>query len=390
VRFQLCVDRYGYETLFCVDKKFAIGQGERSLTHKFGINIEPMCAQRASSVSLRKHERVLVTGADGFLGCNLVRELRDRGHRVLALIQPGRSTAYLSGLDLELFHGDVCSQGAVDEAAAHCHFIIHTAANTSTSPARSRYVWEVNIKGTLNVIAAAKKNGVRRLVHVGTTNSFGFGTRENPGDETRPYTASKYGLDYFNSKFEAQNIVLREVRENGLPAVVVNPTFMIGPYDSKPGFGAVILALYQGRVPGYPIGGRNYIHVRDVAVGTANALTQGRLGESYILGNKNLSYYEIFTMMAGVLGVEPPKRTFKPLSIKLYGIFGGLHGLVTHKAPFFNLAQARIACDGHYYTPEKARKELGLPQTPIKTAIRDAFVWLMEQGYIEGKRDNET
>jgi dihydroflavonol-4-reductase len=327
--------------------------------------------------------KVLVTGADGFLGSNIVRELLDRGYETRAFVHPERSNGVLDGLSVEVFRGDILVSDDIVTASRGCDAVIHAAANTSTSPSRSEHVKTVNIKGTSHVIAAVKKYKVGRLVHVGTANSFGFGSRDDPGDETVPYNGSQYKLDYFNSKYEAHRLVLDEVERNGLKAVIVNPTFMIGPFDSKPGFGFAIIQIYHGRVPGFPIGGRNYVHVKDVAVGTVNALTKGRIGECYILGNDNLSYKEIFSMIASVIGVPPPKKTFSPIMVMAYTVFGSIIGFLTGKPPALSLSTARISCDEHYYTSKKALKELELPQTPIETAIEEAFQWFKENGYLE-------
>jgi dihydroflavonol-4-reductase len=327
--------------------------------------------------------KVLVTGPDGLLGSNLVSVLLEKGYETRALVQYGRNTDTLDGLGVEIVRGDMLDRDSLISAVGGCRAVIHAAANTSTSPARSASVREVNIEGTRNILHAVRKSDIERFIHVGTTNSFGFGSKDDPGDETRPYTAGKYNLDYFNAKYEAQKLVLREVEKNRLPAVIVNPTFLVGPYDSKPGFGTVIIALYHGKLKAIPIGGRNYIHVRDVAMGIVNALTMGRIGECYILGNRNLSYEEIFTMITRVLNVSPPKRVVSPFAAKLYGICCQVAGNITGKSSGINLAIARIACDEHYYSAQKAIDELALPQTPIEHAIEEAFHWLEENGYLE-------
>jgi dihydroflavonol-4-reductase len=327
--------------------------------------------------------KVLVTGPDGLLGSNLVRVLLERGYDTRVLVQNGRNSDTLDGLGMEIVRGDIRDQDSLLSTVKGCSVVIHAAANTSTNPSRSASVREINIEGTRNILAAVKKNDVERFIHVGTTNSFGFGPKENPGDETRPYTAGKYHLDYFNSKYEAQKIVLQDVEKNGLPAVVVNPTFLVGPYDSKPGFGTVIIALYHGKLKAIPVGGRNYIHVRDVAVGIVNAVTMGRIGECYILGNKNLSYEEIFSMIARVLNVSPPKRMVGPFVTKLYGFLCQIVGTITGKSSGINLAIARIACDEHYYSAQKAIDELALPQTPIEQAVEEAFHWFRDNGYLQ-------
>ena len=329
--------------------------------------------------------KILLTGADGFLGSNLVRELLERGYKVRALIEPGRESTSLNGLDVDIRKADILDPVKIKDAVNGCSSIIHTAAVTATWPSRSEIVKKVNIQGTRNIIDAAKETGVTRLVYVGSANSFGFGPKEDPGDETRPYGASKYGLDYFNSKHHAQTMVLEEIRNHGLKAVIVNPTFMVGPYDAKPGFGVIILAIYMGRMPGCAAGGRNYIHVRDVAVGIANAYEKGRIGECYILGNRNLSYRELFDMIANETDAKPPIFNYPGLLVKIYGMMGSVFGTIMKKKNVVSFTLARIACDEHYYTAEKAVKELDLPQTPIETAIKDAFLWFKQNGYLERK-----
>ena len=328
-------------------------------------------------------EHVLVTGGDGFLGTNIVYELLDRGYSVCALTEPGREPATLRSMQVETVSGDIRNPDAVADAASGCDYIIHTAASTSIWPPRSNMLEEINIRGTENVIRAALEAKVKRLVHVGSANSFGFGTRESPGDESRPYACRKYRLGYMDTKYEAHLRVLRAVESDGVPAIIVAPTFMLGPYDSKPGSGRMILAVAEGKVPGYTSGGRCYIYVKDVATAAVNALERGRLGESYILGNENLTYRECFEMIAKVAGVKPPRvKIPAPLSIGV-GLLGSLAGRLTGKEPKISLAMARISSDFHFYSAGKAVRELGLPQTPVEKAVREAYAWFLEHGYLE-------
>src|SRR5690606_12767295 len=184
-----------------------------------------------------------------------------------------------------------------------------------------------------NIIDAVLNEKVTRMIYIGTANSFGFGTKEKPGHEGLPYQSAKYGVDYMDSKLEAQRLVLQAVKEKGLPAITINPTFMLGPYDTKPSAGAMILAIYQQKVPGFAPGGRNYVYVKDAAVAIANGLTMGETGESYIVGNVNLSYREMFTTIAKTVNVPPPKIRIPALFIKAYGLIGSAYGLLTGKAP---------------------------------------------------------
>ncbi|MFN8334963.1 MAG: NAD-dependent epimerase/dehydratase family protein [Cyclobacteriaceae bacterium] len=327
--------------------------------------------------------KILVTGADGLLGSNLVRELLLRGHSIRAFVQPGRQQKTLEGLAIEKFPGNLLNPEEVGNAAAGCDAIIHCAASTAVWPIRSEIINKVNIEGTKNIIAAVYKNNIARLIYVGTANSFGFGSKELPGIEGNPYKSATYGLDYMDSKYKAMQVVLEEVKKNSLPAVIVNPTFMFGPYDSTPSSGAMIVALYKRKVPGFTKGGRNYLCAKDAAVAIANALTKGRIGECYILGNENLSYKEIFTKIANTVGVKPPSLAIPSFFAKLYGRIGSLTGNLTGNAPAISYPLARISADEHYYSPAKARKELDLPQTPVETGIRESFEWLKENGYLK-------
>ena len=327
--------------------------------------------------------KILVTGADGLLGSNLVRELLSRGHEIRAFVQPGRQQVTLDGLTIEKFAGNLLNAEEVINAAKGCDAIIHCAASTAVWPIRSEIINKVNIDGTKNIIQAVYKNNVQRLIYVGTANSFGFGSKEIPGVEGNPYKSATYGLDYMDSKYKAMQVVLEEVKKNSLPAVIVNPTFMFGPYDSTPSSGAMIVALYKGKVPGYTKGGRNYLCAKDAAVAIANALTQGRIGECYILGNENLSYKEIFTKIASTIGVKSPALAIPSGFAKLYGHIGSFMGKITGKAPAVSYPLSRIASDEHYYSPAKARKELGLPQTPVETGIKESFEWLKSYGYLK-------
>lgn len=327
--------------------------------------------------------KILVTGADDLLGSNLVRELLNRGHSIRAFVQPGRQQKTLEGLTLEKFNGNLLNTEEVSKAAEACDAVIHCAASTSVWPIRSEIVNKVNIEGTKNIIQAVQQNNVKRMIYVGTANSFGFGSKEKPGVEGNPYKSAKYGLDYMDSKYKAQQVILKEVKENSLPAVIVNPTFMFGPYDSNPSSGAMIVALFNGKVPGYTRGGRNYLCAKDAAVAISNALTKGRVGECYILGNQNLSYKEAFGKIASTIGVKPPSISIPSMFAKLYGRIGSLMGNLSGKTPAISYPLSRIACDEHYFSPAKAVRELDLPQTPIETGIKECFEWLKENGYLK-------
>ncbi|MEM9918981.1 MAG: NAD-dependent epimerase/dehydratase family protein [Bacteroidota bacterium] len=324
--------------------------------------------------------KVLVTGADGLLGSNLVRELLQRQTRVKAFVLPNSPSKTLANLDIERFEGNLLNAEDLIKAIHDCDAVIHAAANTNIWPDRSEMVRRVNIDGTRNLVEAAIQAKVKRMVYVGTANTFGFGSKESPGDETRPYRSARYGLDYMDSKRAAQQLILKAVQERELPALVVNPTFMLGPYDSKPSAGAMVVAIHQGKVPGYTSGGRNYIYVKDVAIAICNALSMGRIGECYIAGHQNLNYKEAFGKIAQIVGAKAPAIPIPSFASLLYGAIGSFGSKLTGKPPTVSLAMARISTDEHYFSARKAIDELQLPQTPIEQAIRESFEWMRANG----------
>lgn len=330
--------------------------------------------------------RVIVTGPDGVLGSNLVRELIERDYQVSVLLLEGTTSKTLDGLDINKFYGNILDKDSLNAAFSGHDVVIHCAASTSIYPARDPFINKVNIEGTENVIQAIKDNNVKRLVYVGTANSFGNGSSlEDLGDETNEYTAHKYGLDYMDSKKKAQDLLLDAVKKDGLPAIVVNPTFMIGPYDSKPSSGTMVLAIYNGKVPGYTRGGKNYIAVKDAAVAIANGITMGRIGECYILGNENLSYKDAFEKIAQSIGGKAPKLGMANSIMIAYGSINSFLAKMFRYKPAVTKELAAISCDNFYYSADKARKELQLPSTPMEVAFKECFQWYKDNGYLNKK-----
>ncbi|MEM8901436.1 MAG: NAD-dependent epimerase/dehydratase family protein [Bacteroidota bacterium] len=323
--------------------------------------------------------KVFLTGGTGLLGANLARELLNRGYKVTALVRPHSDISTLKELKLSLHEGDLLNPDSLLSGLAGCTYVIHAAANTDVWPVYSQTQWEANVVGTQNLIQAAFKNRIKRFIHVSTANAFGFGSKEKPGTEESPFLSGKYKLGYIDSKYAAQQTVEKAIYEQKLPAVIVNPTFMIGPCDSKPSSGAMVKGIMEGGVPGYPAGGKNFVAVKDVATATVNALEMGRIGESYILGNENLSFKEAFQLMAEVAGVKPPSIPLPPFATKVYGRIGSAFGTLSGNPPKVSYPAARIACDGHYFDPSKARKELALPATPLREAITESVEWFQEK-----------
>jgi dihydroflavonol-4-reductase len=324
--------------------------------------------------------KVLVTGANGLLGSNAVRELIHHGYEVKVLVRPASDLTGINGLDLEKVTGDILDAESLDRAVRGCRFIIHAAANTSQWPVAYSHYEPVNVTGTQNVVNVVRRHGIERMVYVSTANTFGNGTKEKPGTELSEFSGFRSGSGYIISKFVAQQWVLSEVERTGLPVVIVNPTFMIGPYDSKPSSGKIILMGMGKRFQLCPPGGKNFIHARDAAIATCNALTMGRTGECYLLANENLSYREFFTLLNRATGENPSQISIPSFILKTAGLFGAGSEKITGKPSSLNRVNARLLCLENYYSGKKAVEALHLPHTPIETAIREAIGWFRKKG----------
>jgi dihydroflavonol-4-reductase len=325
-------------------------------------------------------KKILVTGPDGLLGSHIVRVLLEKGYEVRTLVFPGSRSQTLDGLPIERASGDILDTESLKKAVTGCDAVIHAAASTQVWPTRSARSWQVNCTGTENVVQLVLELGIR-LVYVSTASSFGAGDMSAPGTETTPYDGSRFGLDYIESKYAAQNYVLNAVRESALKAVVINPTFMFGEYDSLPSSGQVILAVYRGKVPGFTSGGKNIVYAGDVAHACVSALSKGRNGECYIAGNKNMSYRELTTSIAKVVGRKPPFLYIPDFLILGFGYLVTGLALLFRFKPGFSHATALASCSKQFYSSEKAVRELGMPQTPVEMAIQAEFNWLKANNY---------
>jgi dihydroflavonol-4-reductase len=326
--------------------------------------------------------KVIVTGADGMLGNNIVRELLDRGHSVSCFIEEGHSGNTLKHLPVNITRGNICNESDLLPLFRDNDYVIHTAGVTAMWPARSSLLWKVNYDAVKLMVKLSRQHNITRFVHIGTATSFGHGSIENPGTEESPYSNHVFKLDYQDTKYRAQEYLLKESRENGFPVVILNPTFMLGKYDNGNSSNKMILYMYKGKVPGYSPGGKNYVHVRDVAHAAVNALTLGREGECYITGGVNLSYRDSFRLIAETLNVKPPRLKMPRMVSIAFGVIQSIGSAVTSRPPAVSYRMARIGCEECYYSPQKAIRELQMPQTPIEQGILDSIEWFRERGLV--------
>lgn len=319
--------------------------------------------------------KVLVTGANGFLSGHIIRKLLKSGYSVRAMMRAGANAPGLTGLDIEVFYGNITSKTDVEHAVDGCEIVIHAAADTSQSHRKAEDYFPVNVQATADIIEAMARKGCKRLIFVSTANTMGFGTIENPGDESKPASPLVLKSGYAKSKFLAQKLVLEAVKTQKIDAVIVNPTFMIGPFDYNPHSGRIFKMILNKRIAFYPPGGKNFVDVRDAAYGIVNAITEGKSGECYLIAGENLSFHDFFEKIK-LLSNQSSRLVPIPVPIlKLAGIFGSICQYIGINSEL-NYANACILSINNYYDNKKAVRDLGLSCLGLDKTITDYLTWL--------------
>jgi dihydroflavonol-4-reductase len=319
-----------------------------------------------------------VTGATGLVGNNVVRLLLERGRQVRVLERETSDRRPLAQLDVEIVRGDVRDPQSVRRACRGADCVVHAAAKVHIGWTGLEEQLAVNVEGTRNVVAACLETGAR-LVHVSTVDTMGCGSRAAPADEETPVDGHVL-CPYVTTKREAERIVLDQA-QRGLNAVVVNPAFMLGPWDWKPSSGRMLLAVARGQARFAPPGGNDFCDVREVAAGILAAAERGALGRRYILGGESLSYLEAWRLFAQVTGGPPPiKRIRKWLTYSI-GALGSAWGRVAGREPEINSAAAAISTLEHHFSCARAVQELGYRVNPARGAAEAAWAWFTEHGY---------
>lgn len=316
--------------------------------------------------------KVLVTGANGLLATNTIVELVKNGYFVKALVRNRNKFILTNNSNIEIVEGDITDYSSIERAIKDCEFVIHAAAETRQGISGKKDYSKVNVTGTENVFNAAIKSSVKRIIHVSTSNVFGFGTKEIPGDETfkirKPFSDSYY----VKSKVEAQKMALSF--SDKIEVVVVNPTFMIGACDQKPSSGRIILMGYNKRMIFCPPGGKNFVDVKDASKAIVSSLKRGKNNEAYILSGENLSYYEFFKKLSLHSDRKPFIIKIPSFIIIIVGVFGNFLKLLGFDNET-TLTNMRILCVNNYYTNKKAETDLKIKFKGIDKAIDDAIKW---------------
>jgi len=334
--------------------------------------------------------KCFVTGASGFIGANLVRELIALGHDVTGLVRRDSDLRGLAGVPCGLVFGDVCDRALLQHALRGCEWCFHVAASYHLWLPDYRPMYATNVEGTRHVLEAAAAAGCKRIVYTSTVGCVGLPRARRghvtPTDETAPVSEAQMTNPYKRSKWQAEQLAMG-LAGQGLPVVIVNPTAPVGPRDVKPTpTGRVIVDFLNRALPAYLDTGLNWVHVRDVAVGHILAAERGQPGRRYILGNAdgNWTLGETLALLEQLTGIPAP-RVRIPYVLALAAAWAGeTIAKLTGRPPRAPLAGVRMARYKMFFNPTRAIQELGLPQTPPRQAFADAVAWFRTHGYVKG------
>ena len=323
----------------------------------------------------------LVTGATGFVGANVARELLREGATVRVLARPQSDRRAIEGLAVEVCDGDLGDPASLRRAVQGARTVFHVAADYRLWARRPEEIYRANVEGTRAVLQAAADAGVKRIVYTSSVGALGIPEDGTPGTETTPVALADMVGPYKASKFLAEQVALGFALK-GLPVVIVNPSTPIGPWDVKPTpTGQMVVDFLRDRMFATLDTGLNVVHVRDVARGHLLAAERGRIGEKYILGNANLTLNEIGALLAEIAGSRAPRARIPYAVAWLAAGCMEVAARVTGSPPRASLTAVRMARKRMFFSPAKAVRELGLPQTDVRVALREATDWFVQHGY---------
>jgi dihydroflavonol-4-reductase len=324
--------------------------------------------------------RVLITGGTGLLGNNVLRAFLADNHEVVSTVRPSSDRRPLAGLGVELANIDLDDPSDVRMTVADVDLVVHAAALAHIGWSKLEASRKTNVQATRHLAEAARRKG-KRMIHVSSVDALAAMVGDAVGSETDLEPPCP-PCSYVVSKREAEQAVLDEVAR-GLDAVIVNPGFMMGPWDWKPSSGKMMLALHKVPLLLYvPAGGCSVVDVRDVAAGIVAAAEFGKTGERYILGGTNMSYLELWTLMAKAMKKWPPRIKMSNFLASGTGKVGDLISWIVRKEIDVNSAMMAMGQINHWYSSEKANRELGYRYGSAEDAVFDAWDWFKKFGYV--------
>jgi dihydroflavonol-4-reductase len=325
--------------------------------------------------------KTFVTGATGFIGSHIVRELLKDGREVRVLVRPTANRANIKGLDVEVCPGDLNDPESLRTGLKGCDVLYHAAADYRLWCRNPADMFRVNVNGTTTLLQAALEQGLSRVVYTSSVGTLGHLNSGEPADEDTPVVLADMVGPYKQSKFLAEREAER-FAALGLPLVIVNPSTPVGTGDVKPTpTGKIIVDFLNRKMPAYLDTGLNLIGVAECARGHLLAEQKGVVGRKYILGNSNLSLCDIFALLEQITGIAAPRIRLPYLPVLCAAWLNAGWSYLSGCEPLIPLAGVRMAAQHMYFDSGRAIRELGLPQEPVAAALEQAVQWFREHGY---------
>jgi dihydroflavonol-4-reductase len=331
----------------------------------------------------------LVTGATGFVGSHIARQLVNQGHAVRIFCRPpSKKTSnadILADLPVERAEGDLRDAASIERAMRGVRRVFHVAADYRLWSAHPEEIYESNVDGTRRLLDVARRAGVERIVYTSTVATIAVPRKNGLPDESTQSSVEEMIGHYKRSKFEAEQCAMRSA-EAGLPVVIVNPTTPVGPGDWKPTpTGKIIVDFLNGRMPGYVDTGLNFVPVEDCAAGHLLAAERGRTGERYILGGRNLTLKDMLDRLAAISGLPAPRWKFPHALAYAAACVDTLISGALRREPQIPLEGVRMARHKMFVDASKATRDLGFTPGPIEGALERAVRWYEANGYVAAR-----
>ncbi len=329
--------------------------------------------------------KTLVTGATGFVGAALVRQLIRQGDDVRITVRKTSNTVNIEGIAVEMVEADICRPDSIREAMKGCTHLYHVAGLYRTWMRDYGMLTRVNIEGTENVMNAALQSGIQKVVHTSSIGALGVRADGKPSDEHTAFNLYHLKLPYEQSKYESENVAL-SYADRGLPVVVVRPALVMGEGDIYPTpSGKLVLDILKKRIPSYFDGGIDVVDVDDVAAGHRLAMEKGTAGESYNIGciGNFTSLKDLFSAIAEAGNVSPPRFRVPKAGARVWaGALTMISDYITHIEPVASPANIRALALKRKVDFRKAVTGLGIPQTPLSEVVRKTVSWYHRMGYV--------